>query len=159
MSFCMSLSIKGSLKWKKRGCVSGINRWALYSFTSPQFFYFFLKDPVPLNNKKRFFSGLTTQNAPRLNQVTYAAKNTIAGGSQFKSYRYREVSIRCRLQYREDCLKIEITKKTLPGSADSGRVPAKIDDDTGWVPPLQTLKSKIFWADFTSSHRYRRDSG
>jgi hypothetical protein len=50
-------------------------------------------------------------------------------------------------------------KKTLPGSAYSGRVPAKIDDDTGWVPPLQTLKIKMFWTDFTSSHRYRRDSG
>jgi hypothetical protein len=40
-------------------------------------------------------------------------------------------------------------KKTFPGSADSGKVPAEIftiawdlftiEDDTGWVPPLQLL--------------------
>ncbi len=44
--------IKGSVKWKKRGGVIGINRWALYSSTFPQIFYCFLKDPSPLNNKK-----------------------------------------------------------------------------------------------------------
>jgi hypothetical protein len=43
-------------------------------------------------------------------------------------------------------------KKNLLESADSGRVPAKIftiavglftiEDDTGWVPPLQLLKIK-----------------
>jgi hypothetical protein len=38
---------------KKEGGVSGINRWAFYYFTFPQIFYFFLKDPGPLNNKKR----------------------------------------------------------------------------------------------------------
>jgi hypothetical protein len=41
-------------KIKKEGGVSGINRWALYSSTFPQFFYCFLKDPGPLNSKKRF---------------------------------------------------------------------------------------------------------
>jgi hypothetical protein len=44
--------LKGSVKWKKRGGVSGINRWAIYSSTFPQIFYCFLKDPGPLNNKK-----------------------------------------------------------------------------------------------------------
>ncbi len=34
--------------------MSGINRLALYFSTFPQIFYFFLKDPGPLNNKKRF---------------------------------------------------------------------------------------------------------
>ncbi len=93
----------------------------------------------------------------------------IAGGSLFKSYRYREVAIRCRLRYREDCIKIEIMKKTFPGSADSGRVPAKIFkivvgpfyhwwwDRLG--PTATNLENKKFWADFTSSHRYRHDSG
>ncbi len=47
--------IKGTVKWKKRGGgVSGINRWAIYSSTFPQFFYCSLKDPGPLNSKKRF---------------------------------------------------------------------------------------------------------
>jgi hypothetical protein len=71
-------------------------------------------------------SGLTTQYAPTLNQGTSAAKNTIARGTQLKSYRYREVPTRCRLQYPEDYFKIEIMKKTFPGSADGGKVPAKI---------------------------------
>jgi hypothetical protein len=66
--------------------VSGINRWAFNLSTFPQIFYFFFKDPGPLNNKKTHFSGLTTQYAPRLNQGPSAAKNTIAGGSLFKSY-------------------------------------------------------------------------
>jgi hypothetical protein len=72
------------------------------------------------------FSGLTTQNAPRLNQGPSAAKTSIAGRSLLKSYQYREVAIRCRLQYREDCFKIEIMKNTFLGSADGGKVPAKI---------------------------------
>ncbi len=60
--------------------MSGINRWAIYSSTFPQFFYFFLKDTGPLNHKT-LISGLTTQYAPRLNQGLSAAKNTIAGGT------------------------------------------------------------------------------
>jgi hypothetical protein len=36
--------------------VSGINRWALYSSTFPQIFYCFLKDPGPLNSKKRIWA-------------------------------------------------------------------------------------------------------
>ncbi len=46
-------NLKGSVKWKKRGGASGINRWALYSSTFPQIFYCFLKNPGPLNKKKR----------------------------------------------------------------------------------------------------------
>jgi hypothetical protein len=52
-------------------------------------------------------------------------------------------------------------KKTFPGSADSGKVPAKIitiaggpfiiEDDSGWVPPLQLLKIKNFVVDFTET--------
>ncbi len=39
-----------------------------------------LKDPGPLNHKKRiFFSGLTTQYAPRLNRGTSAAKKHDSG--------------------------------------------------------------------------------
>jgi hypothetical protein len=57
-----------------------------------------------------------------LNQVTYAAK-TLKRVGLFSNCIY---AIRCRLRYREDCFKIEIMKKTFPGSADSGRVPAKI---------------------------------
>ena len=72
------------------------------------------------------FSGLTTQYAPRLNQGLSAAKNTIADGTQYKSQQYRKVPTRCRLRYREDCFKIEIMKKTFPGSADSGKVLGKI---------------------------------
>ncbi len=47
---------KGSVKWKKRGGVSGINRSALYSSTFPQIFYFYLKDTCPLNSKKRIWA-------------------------------------------------------------------------------------------------------
>ncbi len=47
---------KGSVKWKKRGVVSGISRSALYSSTFPQFFYFFLKDPGPLKSIKRIWA-------------------------------------------------------------------------------------------------------
>ncbi len=71
---------------KKRGVVSCINRFAFNLSTFPQIFYFFLKDPGPLINKKKLFSGLTTQNAPRLNQGPSAAKTSIAGGSLLKSY-------------------------------------------------------------------------
>ncbi len=46
-------TLKGSVKWKKRGGVSGINRWALYYSIFLQIFYCFLKDPGPLNHKKR----------------------------------------------------------------------------------------------------------
>ncbi len=42
------------MKWKRRGDVSGINRYDLYSSTFPQILYFLLKDPGPLNNKKPF---------------------------------------------------------------------------------------------------------
>jgi hypothetical protein len=66
---------------KKEGGLSGINRWAFNLSTFPQFFYFFLKDPGPLNHKKTYFSGLTTQYAPRLNEGLSAAKNIIAGGT------------------------------------------------------------------------------
>ncbi len=44
---------KGSVKWKKWGGVSGINRWAFNLSTFPQIFYCFLKNPGPLNHKKR----------------------------------------------------------------------------------------------------------
>jgi hypothetical protein len=44
---------KGSVKWKKRGGLSGINRWAFNMSTFPQILYRFLKDPGPLNHKKR----------------------------------------------------------------------------------------------------------
>ncbi len=47
--------LKGSVKWKKRGGVSGINRCPFNSSTFPQIFYFFLKDPGPLNSKKRIW--------------------------------------------------------------------------------------------------------
>jgi hypothetical protein len=97
----------------------------VFHYISANFLLFF-KGPRPFKYQKTLFSSLTTQFAPRLNQGISAAKSTIAGGTQFKSYQYREVPTRCRLQYREDCFKIEIMKKTLPGSADSGRVPAKI---------------------------------
>jgi hypothetical protein len=59
--------------------VSGINRWALYSYTFPQIFYCLLKDPGPLNHKKTYFSGLTTQYAPRLNQGPSAVKKHDSG--------------------------------------------------------------------------------
>ncbi len=49
--------LKGSVKWKKRGVVSGISRSALYSSTFPQIFYFFLKDPGPLKSIKRILAG------------------------------------------------------------------------------------------------------
>jgi len=32
-------TLKGSVKWKKRGGMTGINRWAIYSSTLPQIFY------------------------------------------------------------------------------------------------------------------------
>jgi hypothetical protein len=38
---------------KKEGGVSGINRWAFNLSTLTQIFYCFLKDPGPLNHKKR----------------------------------------------------------------------------------------------------------
>jgi hypothetical protein len=39
---------------KGGGGVNGINRQAFTSSLVPQIFYFFLKDPCPLNNKKHF---------------------------------------------------------------------------------------------------------
>ncbi len=130
----------------------------IFLYISANFLLFF-KGPRPFKLQKTLFSGLTTENAPWLNQVTYAAKNTIAGGSQFKSHRYRGVAFRCRLLYWEDCFKIEIMKKTFPGSADSGRAPANIFKIAvvpfynrrwyRWVPPLQSFKIKkcglILW--------------
>ncbi len=44
---------KGSVKWKKRGGMSGISQCAFNLSTFPQILYRFLKDPGPLNNKKR----------------------------------------------------------------------------------------------------------
>jgi hypothetical protein len=44
--------LKGSVKWKKRGGMNGINRWAFNLSTIPQIFYRFLKDPGPLNHIK-----------------------------------------------------------------------------------------------------------
>ncbi len=38
------------MKKEGGGGVSDINQWAYYYSTFPQFFYFFLKDPGPLNN-------------------------------------------------------------------------------------------------------------
>ncbi len=86
----------------------------IFHYISSHFLLFF-KGPRPFKEQKTLFSGLTTQYAPRLNQGISAAKNTIAGGTQFKSYQYREVPTRCCLQYREDCFKIEIIKKNLTG--------------------------------------------
>ncbi len=51
---CIQGSFKGSVKWKKRGGVSGINGWAFNLSTFPQIFYCFLKDPGPLNHKNVF---------------------------------------------------------------------------------------------------------
>jgi hypothetical protein len=77
----------------------------------------FFKGPRPFKSQKTNFSGLTTQNAPRLNRGLSAAKNTIAGRTLYKSSQYREVPSRYRLRLREVCFKIEIMKKTFPVSA------------------------------------------
>jgi hypothetical protein len=49
-----NITFKGSVKWKKRGGLSGTNRRSFNLSTFPQIFYRFLKDPGPLNHKKRF---------------------------------------------------------------------------------------------------------
>ncbi len=72
---------KGSVKWKKRGGVSGINRWAIYSSAFPQIFYFCLKDPGPLNNKKRISAAEQLSMLLDWIKVFPLQKNTIAGGS------------------------------------------------------------------------------
>ncbi len=56
LGFCgfFQFVIKGSVKWKKRGGLSGTNGWSFNLSTFPQIFYYFLKDPGPLNHKKRF---------------------------------------------------------------------------------------------------------
>ncbi len=41
------------MKKEGGGGLIGINRWAIYYCTFTQIYYFFLKDPGPLNNKKR----------------------------------------------------------------------------------------------------------
>ncbi len=60
--------------------MSGINRWALYSSTFPQIFNLFLKDPGPLNIKKRFSAALQLRMLPDWIKVLPLQKNTIAGG-------------------------------------------------------------------------------
>ncbi len=45
--------VKGIVQPFKRGVMGGINRLALSSSTFPHFLKLFLKDPGPLNRKKR----------------------------------------------------------------------------------------------------------
>jgi hypothetical protein len=58
---------------KKEGGVSGINRWAIYSSTFPQIFYFFLKDPGPLNCKKNVFQRLTNSECSQIDSKNIPA--------------------------------------------------------------------------------------
>jgi hypothetical protein len=57
---------------KEGGCEWYQSMGLIFLYISANFFFFF-KDPVPLNHKKTHFSGLTTQYAPRLNQGSSAA--------------------------------------------------------------------------------------
>jgi hypothetical protein len=52
----LKLVFKGSVKWKKMGGVSGINRWAFNSSTFPPILKQFLKDPGPLKSIKRIWA-------------------------------------------------------------------------------------------------------
>jgi hypothetical protein len=60
----------------------------IFHYISANFLRFF-KGPRPFKSQKTNISGLTTQNAPRLNRGPSAAKNTIAGRTQSKLCQYR----------------------------------------------------------------------
>jgi hypothetical protein len=73
-----------------------------------------LKDPGPLYSKN-VFERLNNSTCNLIESSYQRSKNIMAGSSLFK---YREVAHRCRLQSREDCIKIEFLKKNL---AEVGR--------------------------------------
>ena len=73
---------------KEGGCEWYQSMGLIFLYISANFLLFF-KGPRPFKSQKTHFSGLTTQNAPRLNRGFSAAKNTIAGRTLYKSSQYR----------------------------------------------------------------------
>ena len=63
---------------KEGGCEWYQSMGHIFLYISAIFLLFF-KGPRPFKQQKTLFSGLTTQNAPRLNQGTYAAKKHDSG--------------------------------------------------------------------------------
>ncbi len=74
---------------KKEGGFEWYQSMVLYFVNNLANFLPFFKGPRPFKSQKTNFSGLTTQNAPRLNRGFSAAKNTIAGRTLYKSSQYR----------------------------------------------------------------------
>jgi hypothetical protein len=83
---------------KKEGGFEWYQLMVLLFVNIPANFLPFFKGPRPFKLQKTNFSGLTTQNAPRLDRGLSAAKNTIAGRTLYKSSQYREVPTRYRLR-------------------------------------------------------------
>jgi hypothetical protein len=69
---------------KEGGCEWYHSMGYIFLYITANFLFFF-KGPRPFKLHKTNISGLTTQNAPRLNRGLSAAKNTIAVRTLYKS--------------------------------------------------------------------------
>ncbi len=145
---------------KEGGCEWYQSMGLIFLYISANFLLFF-KGPRPqLNNSvcsqiesrhfrcKKHYSGWDSVQIISIPGSSHPLSSSIPGGLlQNRNYE------------KKPCRGRQIAGGSLPKSSLQRWDLVTIEDDTGWVQPLQLLEKKTFWVDFTSPHRYRRDSG